>query len=97
MRFLLILAFLTSAIFANGSKEFLKSYADNCEQEAGGIEYREFCICMAQSILNRLSDDEKELLDARAVTLGNAPKIQKLQTKILQLSFDEQVIYSCAD
>lgn len=35
MRFLLVLAFLTSAIFASGSKEFLKSYADSCEQQAG--------------------------------------------------------------
>ncbi|MBS4275910.1 MULTISPECIES: hypothetical protein [Campylobacter] len=97
MRFLLVLAFLTSVIFANGSKEFLKSYADSCEQQAGGIEYREYCICMAQSVLNRLSDEERALLNERAVTPSNAQKIQKLQAKILQLSLDEQIIYSCAD
>lgn len=98
MRYFLVLAFLTSAIFANdGSKAFLKSYADSCEQQAGGIEYREYCICMAQSILSHLSDEEKALLNERAVTPNNIQKIQKLQAKVLQLSLEEQVIHSCAD
>ncbi|CAG9469304.1 hypothetical protein AAIL08_000698 [Campylobacter upsaliensis] len=52
---------------------------------------------MAQSVLNRLSDEERALLNERAVTPNNAQKIQKLQAKILQLSLDEQIIYSCAD
>ncbi|WP_291950903.1 hypothetical protein [Campylobacter sp.] len=97
MRFFLTLAFLMSAIFANGSREFLKSYANSCEKEAGGIEYREYCICMARSVLDRLNDEEKALLNARAITPNNAQKIQELQVKVLQLSLDEQVIYSCAD
>ncbi|WP_213273193.1 hypothetical protein [Campylobacter vulpis] len=52
---------------------------------------------MAQSVLNRLSDEERALLNERAVTPSNAQKIQKLQVKVLQLSLDEQIIYSCAD
>ena len=75
------------AIFANdGSKAFLKSYADSCEQQAGGIEYREYCICMAQSVLSHLSDEEKALLNERAVTPNNIQKIQKLHSsKMLKL------------